>query len=135
MVDTSVWTWATRVPAVRGVLRELTEHDHLATCRPVFLEMLHSARSLVEFAEIRSTLEGLIVIPTDERVWRRAVDVYELLAAQGGMHQRQVQHADLLIAAAAEVTGIPVLHYDEDYDRIAAVTGQPTEWVRPRGSL
>jgi hypothetical protein len=22
-----------------------------------------------------------------------------------------------------------------DYDRIAAVTGQPTEWIAPRGSL
>jgi beta-glucosidase len=27
-----------------------------------------------------------------------------------------------------------VLHYDEDYDRIASVTGQPTRWVVPRGS-
>jgi hypothetical protein len=27
------------------------------------------------------------------------------------------------------------LHYDADYDRISEVTGQPTQWVRPRGSL
>jgi hypothetical protein len=28
-----------------------------------------------------------------------------------------------------------VLHYDEDYDRIAAVADQPCEWLAPRGSL
>jgi hypothetical protein len=27
-----------------------------------------------------------------------------------------------------------VAHYDEDYDRIAAITGQPTRWVLPRGT-
>jgi hypothetical protein len=26
-----------------------------------------------------------------------------------------------------------VLHYDADFDLIAAVTGQPTEWVVPAG--
>jgi hypothetical protein len=28
-----------------------------------------------------------------------------------------------------------VLHYDEDYDRIAAITGQEVRWLAPRGSL
>lgn len=43
-------------------------------------------------------------------------------------------HPDLLIAAAAEAAGVPILHYDEDYDRIAAITGQPAEWLAPRGT-
>lgn len=42
---------------------------------------------------------------------------------------------DLLIAAAAESLGLTVLHYDADFDRIAAVTGQPCEWVVPAGSV
>jgi predicted nucleic acid-binding protein len=42
---------------------------------------------------------------------------------------------DLVIAAAAEAAGLAVLHYDDDYDRIASVTRQPTEWVAPAGSL
>ena len=42
---------------------------------------------------------------------------------------------DLIIAAAAEEAGIILLHYDADFDRIAAVTGQPMEWVVPRGSV
>jgi predicted nucleic acid-binding protein len=42
---------------------------------------------------------------------------------------------DLLIAAAAESRGLAVLHYDADFDRIAAVTGQSCEWVVPVGSV
>lgn len=30
---------------------------------------------------------------------------------------------------------LAVLHYDADYDLIAAVTGQTAEWVVPRGSV
>ena len=42
---------------------------------------------------------------------------------------------DLVVAAAAEAAGLAVLHYDADYDRIAALTQQPTEWVAPAGTL
>ena len=45
------------------------------------------------------------------------------------------KHPDLLIAAAAEAAGVTILHYDEDYDRIAALTGQAVRWLAPRGSL
>ena len=63
------------------------------------------------------------------------MDVYAQLAKRGGMHHRSVKHPDLLIAAAAETAGVEVLHYDEDYDRIASITGQPVQWLAPRGSL
>lgn len=42
---------------------------------------------------------------------------------------------DLLIAACAEVHGATVLHYDRDFDVIAEVTGQPSLWVAPPGSV
>jgi predicted nucleic acid-binding protein len=45
-----------------------------------------------------------------------------------------VKIPDLLIAATAEKAGLTVLHYDRDYDRIAEVTGQPTEWVVEAGA-
>ena len=48
---------------------------------------------------------------------------------------RNFRLPDLIIAATAELNGATVLHYDADYDRIGAVTGQPTEWVAPRGTL
>ena len=52
--------------------------------------------------------------------------------AQGGLH-RTVKLGDLIIAAAAERASLVVLHYDQDFDRIAEVTSQPSEWVVPRG--
>jgi predicted nucleic acid-binding protein len=38
-------------------------------------------------------------------------------------------------AATAELRGLTVLHYDKDFETIASVTGQPTQWLAPPGSL
>jgi predicted nucleic acid-binding protein len=84
---------------------------------------------------MRTGLDRLRQCPIGPREWRRALDVFEVLARQGGTHHRRVQHPDLLIAAAAESADMPVLHYDSDFDVIAAITGQPTRWIAPRGSL
>jgi predicted nucleic acid-binding protein len=136
LADTSAWVW-TR--AVGGELRSAFDQDvidgEVATCDMVRLELLYSARNLTEFVSLRMDLDALpnCKIGVDE--WRRALEVYERLAGQGGLHHRAVPHADLLIAAAADASGIPVIHYDEHYDRIAAITGQKTRWVAPRGSL
>jgi hypothetical protein len=35
----------------------------------------------------------------------------------------------------AERERVTVLHYDGDYDLIAQVTGQPVQWVIPRGTV
>jgi predicted nucleic acid-binding protein len=40
-----------------------------------------------------------------------------------------------LIAAAAEESGLTVLHYDVDFDLIARVTGQRCEWMVPEGTI
>lgn len=101
----------------------------------VRLELLHSARSATEFAEIRQELAALRDCPIGREQWSRALEVYERLSARGGASQRSVKHPDLLIAAAAEAADVGLLHYDEDYERIAAITGQPTRWLAPRGTL
>lgn len=109
--------------------------QELATCDMVRLELLHSAQNVTDFHALRQELEALPNCPIAEEQWLRALDVYEQLAGQGGPHHRAVKHPDLLIAAAAESAGIAVVHYDEDYDRIAQVTGQEVRWLAPRGSL
>ncbi|MDX6314360.1 MAG: putative rane protein [Streptomyces sp.] len=48
------------------------------------------------------------------------------------VHDRQL--ASLRIAATAERHGATVLHYDGDFDMIAAITDQPTQWVVPPGT-
>ena len=107
----------------------------LATCAMVRLELLWSARDAAHVALLRSRLDALREAPMGERVWRRATDVLELLADRGPLHHRQVALPDLLIAAAAELAELPILHYDRDFETIAAVTGQPVEAIAPLGSL
>ena len=137
LADTSAWIWSRR-PSSRELRHDfdtaLVAGD-LATCDMVRLELLYSARNAEEFAEIRTELEAVPDCPIGKAQWQRALWVYEQLSAQGGTHQRSVKHADLLIAAAAEAAGVAVLHYDEDYDRIAAITGQSTRWVAAKGTL
>lgn len=63
----------------------------------------------------------------------RAIDVWNELTRRG--QHRQVKQPDLLIAAAAELAGVGVCHYDPDFEAIAAVTRQPTRALAPLGSL
>ena len=55
----------------------------------------------------------------------RSVEVLTMLADKG-LH-RAPSIPDLIIAAAAELTGLTVLHMAKDFDVIAEVTGQPVE--------
>jgi predicted nucleic acid-binding protein len=130
------WVW-TR--SVGGELRVAFDDDlvagQIATCDMVRLELLCSARNAAEFASLRSELDALPNCPIGVGQWGRALEVDERLARQAGLHHRAVRHPDLLIAAAAEAAGIPVLHYDEDYDRIAGIAGQAVGWLAPRGTL
>ncbi len=136
LADTSAWIW-TRV--VGGELRhtfdEAVVGGDVAICDMVRLELLHSTRNIAEFQDLRHDLQALPDCPITEREWERALDVYEQLARQGGSHHRAVKHPDLLIAAAGEAAGVTILHYDEDYERIAALTGQNIRWLAPKGSL
>jgi predicted nucleic acid-binding protein len=74
-------------------------------------------------------------LPCGNEEFDRALDIQQRLAAQRPLHHRSVKIADLIIAASAESGDAVVWHYDEDFDRIASVTRQPTEWVAPRGTL
>jgi predicted nucleic acid-binding protein len=137
LADTSAWAWSRRpgASAVRATFDEAVITGRLATCDLVRLELLHSARNGDEFRLRREELDVLPDCPIGKPEWGRALWVYERLAAQGGAHQRAVKHPDLLVAAAAEAAGVTVLHYDEDFDRIASITGQPVRWLARRGSL
>jgi predicted nucleic acid-binding protein len=137
LADTSAWVWSRRAdqPQLREAFDIALVEGDLATCDLVRLELLYSARNHEEFAALRDDLSALADCPIEKAQWLRALEVYEQLAARGGMHQRAVKHADLLVAAAAEAAGIALVHYDADYDLIAEVTGQPTRWLAPKGSL
>jgi predicted nucleic acid-binding protein len=136
LADTSAWVWTRAVGGdLRSAFDDAIVEGEIATCDMVRLELLSSARNAREFIGLRSELGALPNCPMGNEQWQRALAVYEELAHQGGLHHRSVRHPDLLIAAAAEAAGATVLHYDEDYDRIAAITGQQVRRLAPRGSL
>jgi predicted nucleic acid-binding protein len=135
LADTSAWLIRKRVAKVAVEFTARVTEGLVATCSMVAFELLASARNGTDFDRMQEELDALRQCQIGQSQWRRALQVYRALAHQGGAHQRSVGHADLLIAAAAESAGVELLHYDEDFERIAAITGQPTRWIVPRGTF
>src|SRR5439155_12673775 len=121
-----------RHEGVRSVIEPLAASGSLARAGITDLEIGYSARSASEWDQAIDALGAFELIETSADHVRRARQVQRLLASK---HQRGRKVPDLLIAAAAEVNDLAVLHYDADFDRIAAVTGQPVEWVVPSGTV
>ncbi len=134
LADTSAWHRASH-PDVAAAWQSWLRADSLAICAQVRLEILYSARSAEEYDQLHDELLALHQLPCGTAQFERALEVQRKLARRGGLHHRSVKIPDLLIAASAETAGAVVWHYDEDYDRIAEITRQPTEWIAPRGSL
>lgn len=133
LVDTSVLA-RTAKPPVAARVDPMISLGTLATCSMTDLELLFGARSGPEHRARRGEiLLRFVHVPIDQATLDRAIDVQGLLADRG--QHRGANVPDLVVAAAAERAGLTVLHYDADFDLIATVTGQPTEWVVPRGSV
>lgn len=108
--------WAARIE--RGLVRVTTVTR---------LELGYSARS---GDDARSMFTGppVSAMPVEyltPAIEDRALQVQLLLATTG--HHRAPSIPDLIIAAAAELAGLTVLHLDKDFDLIAGITGQPTQ--------
>ncbi|MGP7997612.1 MAG: PIN domain nuclease [Streptosporangiaceae bacterium] len=108
--------WAARIE--RGLVRITTVTR---------LEAGYSARSGPELrAGLRQPpLSAMPVEYLTPATEDRAVEVLALLADRG--QHRAPSIPDLIIAAAAELARLTVLHLDKDFEVIAEITGQPTE--------
>jgi len=135
LADTSAWTTRHRSADVDAAFAAAVAKNTIATCWPVRHELLLTARNANEVATARADLDQLRHLTVRESEWRRAEDVLEALGRRGPLHHRQVPLTDLLVAAAAESAGIPVLHYDRHFELIASITGQPVRAIAPLGSL
>jgi predicted nucleic acid-binding protein len=134
LVDTSVWARKNH-PTLRDWFAEQIRAGNIALCAMIALELLHTEPTPDRYRAREDDLRGLVWLPMGEPEWRRALEVDGLLAAQGNQLHRSVKHPDLFIAACAERHGVPLVHYDQDFDTIARVTGQAMRWAAPRGSL
>ncbi|HEX2850410.1 MAG TPA: PIN domain-containing protein [Acidimicrobiales bacterium] len=130
LVDTSALT-RLRSAAVAQRLRAL-DAAGLARAAITDLEIGFSASNEREWDKLIAALgvfDPVEVVPDD---FVRALALQRRLA-KAGLKGRKVP--DLLVAAVAGARSLTVLHYDADFDHIRAVTGQPTEWVVPSGTI
>jgi predicted nucleic acid-binding protein len=74
-----------------------------------------------EFRE--SPLAAMPVEYLTPKIEDRALEVQMLIADRG--QRRGPSISDFIIAATAELSGLTILHVDEDFDTITAITGQP----------
>jgi predicted nucleic acid-binding protein len=133
LADTSVWARSGK-PGLESFAAAL-EEGRIAVCDQVVMELLWSAQNLADFRQTEAALLACPWFAVEPADWIEARRVFRELAARGPLHHRQVKIPDLLIAAVAARNGLTVIHYDTDYDVIASVTGQPTRWAAPRGTL
>lgn len=118
---------------VQARIAPIIEAGEAATCAIIDLEVLYSTRSGHDHTRTRRRRKlAYRRVELTEAIFHRAVEVQGLLAERG---RHRLPIPDLIIAAAAEAGRMAVLHYDSDFDTIAAVTQQEVEWVAPRGSL
>jgi len=111
--------WAQRIE--RGLVRITTVTR---------LEVGYSARSGQDARSLFASppLAAMPVEYLTPAIEDRAVHIQLLLAGQG--QHRAPSIPDVIIAAAAELAGLTVLHLDKDFDIIADITGQVTERLR-----
>jgi len=140
LVDNSALQRVHRSDAVAEALVDLLGTGDLASCLPQMLEEGYSARSADEHrVVIDGSAKSKVFLEPDAEVARLAVDLQRRLFAAG--RGRSVGVSDLQIAATAirSSTGnrrVSVVHYDADFENIAAV--EPAfshRWVVPRGSV
>jgi predicted nucleic acid-binding protein len=133
LLDKSAFARINTEPSVAAVVLPLLGEGAIAVSGVLMLEAGYSARNAAEHGRIRVALGAMPQAPITPADWERAVDVQGQLADRG--QHRSAGLADLILAASAERSGLTLLHYDADFDLIAAVTQQPARWVVPRGSL
>jgi predicted nucleic acid-binding protein len=136
LIDNSVWGRLSTDPSVVTALKSivnLARPDNVLVCPPIVVEVGFSARTgrdhsvlmkqltaFAQCAEHPTTDEAMLI---QNRLWNGG-----LLRSAGAM--------DTLIAAFAIKNDATLLHYDSDFEHIAAV--MPAfrhQWIVPRGSL
>ncbi len=137
LLDNSAWArlGSASIPAQRAEeIAAAFESGRVATCLPFLLEAGYSARDAEDHGGLIDELLALPLLPVDEGIERRAVDVQRQLARVG--HHR-LPPVDLMLAAIADRHGIGILHYDGDFDLLRSKTDLDFEsvWLVPRGEL
>jgi predicted nucleic acid-binding protein len=134
LLDTSALVRLLRQAPVRARWEEQITAGIVGICPITELEMLHTARSKADRDELVDLLSAAFCwIPMPDRAFSRATEVQAELTSRGT--HRSAGPVDLLVAAAAELNSLVLVHYDHDFDRIAEVTGQGMSRLASAGSI
>ena len=135
LIDNSVWARLTD-PTVSDALKQALDAanpDEVLICPPIAAEIGFSAQTT---SGHRSLMEQLALF-SDCPVHPTA---QEVLALQNALWSAGLLRAagatDTVIAAYAIANDATLLHYDRDFEHIAAVAPRfSQQWIVPRGSL
>lgn len=131
LVDTSVFARLTK-PAVAAAFAPLAAGRQVALSNPSAFELGYAARSPDDYREVTDRLQSFSPLPTTDADHRRALEIQAALADRS--QHRALSLVDALVAATAEARHLTVLHYDADFELVAQITGQPQQWIVPRGT-
>jgi predicted nucleic acid-binding protein len=129
LADTSAWMQARRDPKARGLLLDAVERGDACWCWPVRYELMVDARGSEGIAAVERTLEGLREVPVDRSVQRAALAMMRELAAAGSHGAHRYPLTDLAVAAAAQGSGIGILHFDQHLERLGDHLGVDARWI------
>lgn len=137
LIDNSAWARLNdrRIPSARvEEVAAAVEARQLYVCVPFLLEAGYSARSSADHEVLLSNLLALPWAALNDAAEHSALVTQRQLARIG--HHR-MPPIDILIAAVAHTHGLGVLHYDKDFDVIAASTTLAfrSEWLVTAGSI
>ena len=132
LLDKSAWEQRRYDERARARVRQLRESARLAVCVVTMAERLYSSRNVDEMDSDHAQLVQLQFLAMTPIAEQQVVLTLKALAAKGQHRGRPIP--DVLIAAIAHAHGAVVLHYDHDFELIAAVTGQRQEWIIPPGT-
>lgn len=136
LVDNSVLQRLPRSPAVQAAVRSLLDAEHELCCCALSLdEFGFSARSPAEYLEANRRLRtSFLYLPLAGEIDQIILDIRAALWDAGTGRAAGV--IDVALAATAVHARSTVLHYDGDFDHIAAVYPLlRAQWVVPRGSI
>lgn len=135
LLDTGVWTWARdrRFPRLASWFNAQVAAGHVLVCDIVILELIRLSPNEARAKQVAGRLDAFKSVPMPTTLWQRARELQLLLGATGD--HRRVPPVDLLIGSAAEAAGVPLVHYDRDYERLAGVSALEHHWLLPDGTL
>jgi predicted nucleic acid-binding protein len=136
LVDNSVLQRLPRHRSVQAAVTSLLDEEHeLCCCALSVDEFAYSARSAAEHATASLRLRtSFLYLPLTSGMDQIILDIRAALWAAGVGRAAGV--VDVALAATAIQSEATVLHYDSDFDHIAAAYPLlRAQWVVPRGSV